>query len=113
MKKTINLSTWLTAFALIGAFTLNSCKKDNSINSVTENDPVEVASTVTATTEEATTEAQFDDVFNITASMNTAQVGEDLGVGSNVSGLFELGVRTPTTPPCFRSEEHTSELQSL
>ena len=101
MKKTINHTTWLTAFALILALTLNSCKKDSSISSVPENDPVEVAKTVESTTEEAVVEAQFDDVFNITASMNSSQVGEDLGLGSNVSGLYELGTRTVTTPPCF------------
>jgi hypothetical protein len=36
-------------------------------------------------------EAQYDDVFNITASMNSNQVGENLGLGANVSGLFGLG----------------------
>ena len=96
MKKTINLSTWLLAFSLIGALTFTSCKKDDSLNSVTENDPVELATTQEATTQEAETEAQFDDVFNITASMNTSQVGEDLGVSANVSGLFDLGTTTPT-----------------
>ncbi len=102
MKKTINRTKWLTAFALIGALTLNSCKKDNSLNSVTENDAVEETNTVSASKDEAATEAQFDDIFNITASMNTSQVGENLGVGSNVSGLYELGAtNTPTTPPCF------------
>ena len=105
MKQTINLTTWLLAFGFLGAITFASCKKDNSINQVTtatDNDPVQVAATEEASTQEAETEAQFDDVFNITASMNTAQVGEDLGVTANVSGLFELGETTPNTPPrCF------------
>ncbi len=102
MKKTIHLTTWLLAFSLIGAITLSSCKKDQSISPVTENDPTELAATQEATTQDAATEAQFDDVFNITASMNTSQVGEDLGVTANVSGLFELGSTAPTTPTqCF------------
>ena len=102
MKKTINLTTWLLAFGLIGALTLSSCKKDNSISPVADNDPIELAATQEVTTQEAESEEQFDDVFNITASMNTSQVGEELGVGANVSGLFELGEVNPTLPGrCF------------
>lgn len=102
MKKTINLTTWLLAFGLLGAITFTSCKKDDSISPVTDNSPAELVATQEATTDEAETEAQFDDVFNITASMNTGQVGEDLGVGANVSGLFELGTTTPTNETrCF------------
>lgn len=102
MKKTINLTTWLLAFGLLGAITFTSCKKDDSMSPVTDNSPAELVATQEATTDEAETEAQFDDVFNITASMNTGQVGEDLGVGANVSGLFELGTTTPTNQTrCF------------
>lgn len=103
MKKTINLTTWLLAFGFIGAITFSGCKKDDSItNRSSENDPTELAATQEASTQEAETEAQFDDVFNITASMNSSQVGEDLGVGANVSGLFELGSTTPTNNTrCF------------
>lgn len=102
MKKTISLTTWLMAFSFIGALTFTSCKKDNNINSEADNSPTELAATQEATTEEAETEAQFDDVFNITASMNSSQVGEDLGVGANVSGLYELGsTTTSNTVPCF------------
>jgi hypothetical protein len=75
MKKTLNLTTWLLAFSLIGALTLSSCKKDESVTSVTENETTEEIATREATTQEAETEAQFDDVFNITASMNASQVG--------------------------------------
>jgi hypothetical protein len=103
MKKTINLNTWFLAFSLIGALLLTSCKKDDSIVNNTTNEPAtELAATQEATREEAEAEAQFDDVFNITASMNTGQVGEDLGVRANVSGLFELGATTPTNQTrCF------------
>ena len=105
MKKSINLTTWLAAFLLSFAITLSSCQKENSLTPLTESNTsnaVEDANTVAATTEEAQTEAQFDDVFNITASMNSSQVGEDIGVGSNVSGLEELGSTAPPTQPrCF------------
>jgi hypothetical protein len=104
MKKTLNLTTWLLAFSLIGALTISSCKKEDSFNAVTttETEVVETATTQEASAQEADAEAQFDDVFNITASMNSSQVGEDLGVSANVSGLFELGSTTNTnTAPCF------------
>jgi hypothetical protein len=107
MKKTLNLTTWLLAFSLIGALTLSSCKKEESLapqtqTETTETDPVQLAATQEVSAQEAETEAQFDDVFNITASMNTSQVGEDLGVRANVSGLFELGsTSTTNTTPCF------------
>ena len=104
MKKTLNLTTWLLAFSLIGALTISSCKKEDSINAVatTETEAVETATTQEATAQEADAEAQFDDVFNITASMNNSQVGEDLGLKANVSGLYELGSTTTTnTAPCF------------
>jgi hypothetical protein len=104
MKKTLNISRWLLAFSLITAITFTSCKKEESISplTLTETDPVEIAATQEASKEEAETEAQFDDVFNITASMNKSEVGEDLGVSANVSGLFELGsTSTSNTARCF------------
>lgn len=102
MKTTIKLSTWLTAFAVIGALTFTSCKKETSVSNVIEDSPAEVAATINVAAEEAQTEDQFDDVFNITASINAEDAGEDLGMGANVSGLAEPGVRlTPATPRCF------------
>ncbi len=102
MKKNLNLNTWLLAISFMGAITISSCQKESSINAVTETNPTELAATQEATTQDAETEAQYDDVFNITASMNTSEVGEDLGVSANVSGLFELGSTTNTnTVHCF------------
>ena len=102
MKKNSNLNTWFLASCLIGALTISGCQKESSINAVTETDPAEMAATQEATIQDAEAEVQFDDVFNITASMNTSEVGEDLGVSANVSGLFELGSTTNTnTAPCF------------
>jgi len=104
MKKTLNISKWLLAFSLIGAITFTGCKKEASITplATTETNPVELAATQEATAEDAATEAQYDDVFNITASMNKSEVGEDLGVSANVSGLFDLGSTTTTnTARCF------------
>ena len=103
MKKTKHVTAWLIALALTGAFTFTGCKKDTSVSTptTTTEDVTETAATVEATTQDAETEEQFDDVFNITASMNSSQVGEDLGVGSNVSGLYSLGRTPDTLAPCF------------
>ncbi len=104
MKKTIHLTRGLAALALMLALLFTSCKKESSgtdtTTTVTE-DSVETAATVEATTQDAQAEAQFDDVFNITASMNTPQVGEDLGMEVNVSGLYTLGGKPDTSAPCF------------
>ena len=97
MKKTLNLSTWLFAFGLVGALTLPGCKKDESMDPAAENNPVELAAMQDVSIQDAETEAQFDDVFNITASINSSVAGEDLGVGANVSGLFDLGSTTANT----------------
>lgn len=97
MKKTIHLTRWLTALAIFGALTFTGCKKNDSIVNVTNDDPAETAATLSSTAEDAEAETQYDDVFNITASMNSNQVGENLGLGANVSGLFNLG-ESPVSP---------------
>lgn len=102
MKKTINLTRLLLVFGLTGGLMLAGCKKDDSITSATAETPEEISATQQASADEALSEEQFDDVFNITASMNSGLAGEDLGVGANVSGLDELGSTTPTNPTrCF------------
>lgn len=105
MKKILINTNWLLAFAITGALIFTSCKKEDSFITPiqpAETEAVEAAATQEATAQEADAEAQFDDVFNITASMNSSQVGEDLGLKANVSGLYELGsTTTANTVPCF------------
>ena len=102
MKKNVNHSTLFLALSLIGTLIISSCKKEDSFNSTTGSETTEQAVTQEATVQETEAEAQFDDVFNITASMNRSEVGEDLGVSANVSGLFELGsTTTSNTTRCF------------
>lgn len=104
MKKTLNYPTWLLALGLIGAISFSSCQKDNSFTSpaATNTEATELAATEEISIQDADAEAQFDDVFNITASMNSSEVGEDLGVSANVSGLFELGsTNNPANLRCF------------
>lgn len=103
MKKILNSSKGLLTLILVGAITFTSCKKEESITplTTTETDPVELAATQEVTAEDAAAEAQYDDVFNITASMNKNEVGEDLGVSANVSGLSELGSTTTNPSRCY------------
>ena len=101
MKQTKNLTTWLLAFALTGAITFTGCKKESGVSNTVAEDPAETTATLEATTQDAEAEAQYDDVFNITASMNSSQVGEDLGLGNNVSGLYPLGNAPDTVAQCF------------
>jgi hypothetical protein len=101
MKKITNLSVWLAALAICGAVSITSCKKENSTAVPTDENSTETNATLDAVSSDEETDAAYEDVFNITASMNTGQVGEDLGLGANVSGLFMLGGRTDSTPHCF------------
>lgn len=102
MKKTIHLTRGLVAIAAFATLLFSSCKKDDSAIASSDNSsPTETAATLEASQQDAEMETQYDDVFNITASMNSAQVGEDLGVGLNVSGLYDLGGKTDSTNRCF------------
>jgi hypothetical protein len=105
MKQTIKLSKGLLLVALFGAMLFTSCKKDNaSLSSDATTAEAAVAATsntVEASKQDAQTEAEFDDIFNITGSMNASTVGEDLGLGTNVSGLDDLGARVDSNAHCF------------
>ncbi len=101
MKTKKNVTQWLTAFAAVIALTITSCKKEVS-SAPAEETPAEIAATTAVAADEAQAEEQFDDVFNITASISAADAGDELGMGTNVSGLAEAGsTLTPTTPRCF------------
>ncbi|MEP6676445.1 MAG: hypothetical protein ABJA78_14890 [Ferruginibacter sp.] len=101
MKKFINFSSWLFAFAITGALIFTGCKKESSTVTTSTDSSDDVTATMEATSADIESSNTFDDVFNITASMNTSQVGEDLGVGVNVSGLFNLGGREDSAARCF------------
>jgi hypothetical protein len=101
MKKTFNLTKGVTFFALFVALVLTSCKKESSTLNEQTTTTEELTATKEAAKEDAEMEAQYDDVFNITSSINTADAGEDLGLGANVSGLDDLGATTNTRGRCF------------
>jgi hypothetical protein len=91
MKKFSNISNWLLAAGIAAVICLGSCKKDNSITNPQSDSATENAATLAATQEDAETDALYDDVFNITGSMNSAQAGEDLGLGGSFPGAFGNG----------------------
>ncbi len=101
--KTFNLKQWLTVFAAAVSITLTGCKKENSVAAVNEITEQETLATVTAANDEAQAEEQFDDVFNITASVSADDAGgEELGMSTNVAAAFgEPGTRPSTRSRCF------------
>lgn len=103
MKTITHLKQWLPVLAIAGIITVTGCKKETSSTAAADQlPPGEVAATVTAAADEAQSDAQFDDVFNITASVSEADAGEDIGLGTNVSGLAEMGTpMSPSTQRCF------------
>ncbi len=106
MKQTSQLSKGLLFVALFGTLLFASCKKESTTLTDNATTPEAAIALTTATTEaskqEAQSEEQFDDIFNITGSMNTSNAGEDLGLGENVSGLDELGARPDSNGRCYR-----------
>lgn len=103
MKTTICLTKWLPVLAIMGIISFTGCKKESSIAVSDEIPQEEIAATVETAADDAQAEVQFDDVFNITASISTEDAGEDLGMGTNVAeGLGEPGTAlTPSTQRCF------------
>lgn len=101
--KTIRLTQLLMAFITTGVIALTGCKKETSLTTSTEITEQEAAATITAAADEALAEEQFDDVFNITASVAAEDAGgEELGMGTNVSAAFgEPGTRPSRTGRCF------------
>ncbi len=99
MKTKINF--WLFAFTAVIILSITSCKKELS-STPAEETPAEIAASTEVVTDEAIAEEQFDDVFNITASISAEDAGEEIGMGTNVSGLAEAGsTLSPTSPRCF------------
>ena len=102
MKTTIRFSKWLPLLSVIGIIAFAGCKKETSVTATDEIPQQEVAATVTTANDDAQAEEQFDDVFNITASVSAQDAGEDIGMGTNVSGLADVGTTlSPSTQRCF------------
>jgi hypothetical protein len=88
MKQFSNASNWLLAAGIAAVIVFSSCKKDNSLGEVTDNSAEETTTTVAASQSDAETETLYDDVFNITGSMNMNEAGEELGLGDGLPGPF-------------------------
>lgn len=105
MKTIIRFTRWFPVLAVLGAITFTGCKKETSSSSAATDEmpQQEAAAIAVAGADDVQAEQQFDDVFNITASITSEDAGEDIGLGANVSaGLAEPGVRlSPSSPRCF------------
>jgi hypothetical protein len=103
MKTSIRLTKWLPVLAVMGVIVFTGCKKETAVTAPDEIPQEEIAATVETAASDAQAEEQFDDVFNITASISAEDAGEELGMGTNVAaGLGEPGIRlTPSTQRCF------------
>ena len=83
MKQVFSLPNSIPAIILSGLIIFSSCKKNNVTNS---NDP-NPGLTVEAAQSDAVSDAQFDDVFNITMGVQASDVGENIGLGTG-SGII-------------------------
>lgn len=103
MKTTIRLNQWLAVCAAVIAISITGCKKETSLSTTTPITEQETAATVTAAADDAKAEEQFDDVFNITASVAAEDAGgEELGMNTNVAAAFgDPGTRPSTTGRCY------------
>lgn len=102
MKTVIRFTQWLPVLAIMGVITFTGCKKEASVTATDEIPQEEIAATVATADDDAQAEQQFDDVFNITASVSAQDAGEELGMGTNVSGLADMGTPlSPSTQRCF------------
>lgn len=85
MKKISDTSNWLLAAGIAAVICLGSCKKNNDLTDMTTD---ETTATAAVSQDEVESEAVYDDVFNITGSMNVNETGEELGLGDGLPGLF-------------------------
>ena len=83
MKRSTNLLKLTAAFTICGGLLFSSCKKDNSATG----EESQAMATLEASGDDAQAEEQFDDVFNITMGVKSADVGEDIGLGDGI-GLY-------------------------
>ncbi len=87
MKLLSILPKGLLAFAAFAAFTLVSCKKDNT--SANAGTSVSEESTMSAAADETVANSQFDDVFNSAVGIDDATAGDDVGIsGSDGLGVY-------------------------
>ena len=102
MKTFSSITKGILALLLISAVTFVSCKKDSSVNNSQE----EITATIDATTDDASAEVEFNDVYDNVSSING---GEDLGLvdGAGIFGredsvgrCFTVTV-SPQTPGVF------------
>ncbi len=98
MKQIFLLPKWASVFFLAGLMSLASCKKDNNINNTDNPDP---ALSVDAAQSDVNAASQFEDVFNITMSVQSSDAGEDIGLGTGGNIIYRTDGTASPDPRCF------------
>ena len=80
-------SKWSAAAVIAGLLIFSACKKDNSA-SVKDDNPL---ATSDAAQSDASSQVQYDDVFNITMGVQASDVGEDVGIGTGAGIIYRPG----------------------
>jgi hypothetical protein len=80
-------SKWSAAAVIAGLLIFSACKKDNSA-SVKDDNPI---ATTDAAQSDASSQVQYDDVFNITMGVQASDVGEDVGIGTGAGIIYRPG----------------------
>lgn len=94
--------SWLTVTAITtGLITFSSCKKDNSQTQPA--DTAQVESITAASQNDASAEAQYDDVFNITMGVQSTDAGDDIGIGAGADVIYGNTVNPDGTPNSINS----------
>ena len=93
MKQIFLLPKLASIFFLVGLMSLASCKKDNNINNTDNPDP---ALSVDAAQSDDNAASQFEDIFNITMSVQSSDAGEDIGLGTGGNIIYRTdGIASP------------------
>lgn len=100
MKQILSLSKLPSAIICAAIIILSSCKKDNSNNNADNPDP---GLSVDAAQSEASAASQFDDVFNISMSVQSSDAGEDIGLGTGTGIVYRTtnSTTTDSSNRCF------------
>jgi hypothetical protein len=77
---------------------LASCKKDNNITNTDNPDP---ALSVDAAQSDDNATSQFEDVFNITMSVQSSDAGEDIGLGTGGNIIYRTDGTASPDQRCF------------
>lgn len=95
MKRIFTELKWPGMLLITGCLSMTSCKKE-AANDTAPSD-TEVNQAMDAAVSNQTASEQFNDVFDITMGIGTADAGEDIGIGTGEGILYRPGSGNGTT----------------